>query len=70
MNGKVKMNILNRLYLLHDSDYSYKFVVSATSANEAKQKMENFIKETKQVGDFFPKIKWIADLCDEDRVIE
>lgn len=67
MNGKIKMN---RLYLLHDEDYSYKIVVSATSASEAKQKMEDFIKETKQVGDLFLKIKWIVDLCDNDRVIE
>ena len=66
-NRKIKMN---RLYLLHDEDYSYKIVVSATSANEAKQKMEDFVKETKQVGDLFPKIKWIADLCDNDNVIE
>lgn len=61
---------MDRLYLLHDEDYSYKVVVSATSANEAKRKIEDFVKETKQVGDFFPKIKWIADLCDNDSVIE
>lgn len=58
------------LYLVHDEDYCYKVVVSATNANEAIAKLENFIRETKQTGEFWRESKWIADLCDNDKVLK
>lgn len=61
---------MNRLYLVHDEDYSYEVVVSANSATNAIEKLQNFIKETKQTGEFWIKTKWIADLCDNDKVLE
>ena len=39
---------MNRLYLVHDEDYNYQIVVSANSATSAIEKLQNFIKETKQ----------------------
>ena len=33
---------MNKLYLLHDEDYSYKVVVSAQNANEALEKLDAF----------------------------
>ena len=41
---------MNRLYLVHDEDYNYQIVVSANSATSAIEKLQNFIKETKQTG--------------------
>lgn len=61
---------MNRLYLVHDEDYSYEVVVSANSATNAIEKLQNFIKETKQTGEFWIKTKWISDLCDNDKVLE
>lgn len=61
---------MNRLYLVHDEDYSYEVVFSANSATNAIEKLQNFIKETKQTGEFWIKTKWIADLCDNDKVLE
>lgn len=61
---------MNKLYLLHDEDYSYKVVVSAQNANEALEKLDAFFKDTKQVGELWRDLIWIADLCDNDRVIE
>lgn len=62
--------IKNSLYLVHDEDYCYKVVVSATNANEAIEKVNRFIKKTKQTGEFWIESKWIADLCDNDKVLE
>lgn len=61
---------MNRLYLLHDEDYSYKIVVSAQNANEALEKLDVFFKDTRQVGELWRDLTWIVDLCDNDRVIE
>ena len=61
---------MNRLYLVHDEDYNYQIVVSANSAISAIEKLQNFIKETKQTGEFWIKTKWIASLCDNDKVLE
>lgn len=61
---------MNRLYLLHDEDYSYKIVVSAQNANEALEKLDVFLKDTRQVGELWHDLTWIVDLCDNDRVIE
>lgn len=61
---------MNKLYLLHDEDYSYKIVVSAPNANEALEKLDVFLKDTKQVGKLWRDLTWIVDLCDNDRVIE
>lgn len=61
---------MNRLYLLHDEDYSYKIVVSAQNANEALEKLDVFLKDTRQVGELWRDLTWIVDLCDNDRVIE
>lgn len=47
---------MNRLYLVHDEDYNYQVVVSANSANSAIEKLQNFIKETKQTGEFWIKL--------------
>ena len=58
------------LYLVHDKDYNYKVVVSAISAISAIEKLQNFIKETKQTGEFWVQTQWIADLCDNDKVLE
>ena len=44
---------MNKLYLLHDEDYSYKVVVSAQNANEALEKLDAFFKDTKQVGELW-----------------
>ena len=61
---------MNRLYLVHDEDYNYQVVVSANSATDAIKKLKNFIKETKQTGEFWIETKWIANLCDNDMVLE
>ena len=61
---------MNVLYLVHDKDYNYKVVVSANSATNAIEKLQKFIKETKQTGELWIKIEWIADLCDNDKVLE
>ena len=61
---------MNRLYLVHDEDYNYEVVVSAYGAVNAIEKLQNFLKETKQTGEFFTETKWIADLCDNDKVLE
>ena len=61
---------MNRLYLVHDEDYNYQIVVSANSATSAIEKLQNFIKETKQTDEFWIKTKWIASLCDNDKVLE
>jgi len=61
---------MNKLYLLHDEDYSYKVVVSAQNANEALEKLNTFLQETKQTGELCRAVKWIVDLCDNDKVIE
>lgn len=60
----------NKLYLLHDEDYGYKVVVSAQNANEALEKLNTFLQETKQTGELWRDVKWIVDLCDNDKVIE
>lgn len=62
--------MINRLYLVHDEDYSYKIVVSAQNAKDALKKLNTFLKETKQVGDLWRDLKWVADLCDNDKVLE
>ena len=61
---------MNKLYLLHDEGYSYKVVVSAQNANKALEKLDVFFKDTKQVGELWRDLTWIADLCDNDRVIK
>lgn len=61
---------MNKLYLLHDEDYSYKVVVSAQNANEALEKLNTFLQETKQTCELWRDVKWIVDLCDNDKVIE
>ena len=62
--------MINRLYLVHDEDYSYKIVVSAQNVNEALEKVDTFLQETKQSGELWRNVKWIVDLCDNDTVIE
>lgn len=62
--------MINRLYLVHDEDYSYKIVVSAQNVNEALEKVDAFLQETKQAGELWRNVKWIVDLCDNDTVIE
>ena len=62
--------MINRLYLVHDEDYSYKIVVSAQNAKDALKKLNTFLKETKQAGDLWRDLKWVADLCDNDKVLE
>ena len=32
--------------------------------------VDNFLKETKQAGDLWRDLKWVADLCDNDKVLE
>ena len=64
------MNMINRLYLVHDEDYSYKIVVSAQNAKDALKKLNTFLKETKQAGDLWRDLKWVVDLCDNDKVLE
>ena len=59
-----------RLYLVHDKDYCYMIVVSANNAEEAITKLQNYLKETKQTGEFWNNTEWIADLCDNDKVLE
>lgn len=60
------------LYLVHDKDFNYKIVVYAFNAGQAVEKVLNWLKETKQTGEFWisDHIKWIADLCDNDKVLE
>ena len=58
------------LYLVHDKDYNYEVVVSAISAISAIEKLQDFIKETKQTGEFWVQTQWLADLCDNDKVLE
>lgn len=62
--------MINRLYLVHDEDYSYKIVVSVQNVNEALEKVDAFLQETKQAGELWRNVKWIVDLCDNDTVIE
>ena len=61
-----------RLYLVHDEDYNYRVVISALSADESIEKLHNWLKETKQNGELWKStgVKWYADLCDNDKVIE
>lgn len=61
-----------RLYLVHDEDYSYRVIISASNADEAIEKLHKWIEETKQNGELWKSIgvKWYADLCDNDKVIE
>ena len=62
--------MINRLYLVHDEDYSYKIVVSAQNVNEALEKVDTFLQETKQAGELWRNVRWIVDLCDNDTFIE
>ena len=60
------------LYVVHDEDYNYRIVISASDSDEAITKLHNWIAETKQNGDFWrsTNVKWYADLCDNDKVIQ
>lgn len=61
-----------KLYLVYDADYSYKIIVRAMDCDEAIIKVYKWLEETKQNGDLWnnKNIKWIAELCDNDVVIE
>ena len=61
-----------RLYLVHDKDYCYRVVIKANNSEEAIEKLHKWFEETKQNGEFFSSnnVKWIADLCDNDKVLE
>lgn len=61
-----------RLYVVHDEDYSYKIVVSAMDYKEAIEKTHKWLEETKQNSNLWnsKNIKWIAELCDNDIVVE
>ena len=61
-----------RLYLVHDENYCYRVVVQANDEKEAIKKLHKWFEETKQNGEFFisNKVKWIADLCDNDKILE
>lgn len=60
-----------KLYLVHDEDYNYKIVVSATNYDEAIKKTHKWLEETKQNGDLWnsKNVRWIAELCDNNTVI-
>lgn len=61
-----------RLYLVHDEDYCYRVVIQANQNEDAIEKLHKWFKDTKQDSEFFTSknVKWIADLCDNDVVIE
>ena len=61
-----------KLYLVHDEEYCYRVVINANNRNEAIEKTYKWFEDTKQNGEFFNSnnVKWIADLCDNDVVIE
>ena len=40
------------------------------SFEEALEKLDVFLKDTRQVGELWRDLTWIVDLCDNDRVIE
>lgn len=50
------------LYIVHDDDESYKYVVKASSHSEAIELVKQSTGHTKW--------GWIADLCDNDELIE
>lgn len=64
--------IILGLYLVHDKDYSYRIVVCAENAEQAIEKVLKWLKETKQCEEFWisNRINWIADLCDNDKILE
>ena len=61
-----------RLYLVHDKEYAYMVVIKASRSNDAIEKLHKWFEKAKQHGEFFNSnnVKWIADLCDNDVVIE
>lgn len=61
-----------RLYLVHDEEYCYRVVIKASSNNDAIEKLHKWFKESKKNGEFFnsKNVKWIAELCDNDVVVE
>lgn len=61
-----------KLYLVHDEYDNYKVIVYATNGEDAIEKMHKWMVETKQNGEFFnsKNVKWIADLCDNNKVLE
>ena len=58
------------LYIVHDEEYNHKIVVKAPNAEEAIKKLRNYLKETKQIGILWSECVWMADLCDNDKVLE
>lgn len=60
------------LYLVHDEDYSYRVVISASSADEAIAKLHKWLERTNQNSELWSShgVKWYVDLCDNDKVIE
>lgn len=60
------------LYLVHDEDYNYRVVIRATNSEEAVAKLHRWLAETNQNGELWSSknVKWYADLCDNDKVIE
>lgn len=54
-----------RLYLVHDEEYCYRIVIKANSSNEAIEKFHKWFENFNS-----NNVKWIADLCDNDVVIE
>lgn len=69
---KEKEKIMVNLYLVHDNNYNYRIVIRAKDADEAINKLHNYMKETKQNGEFWSSnnIIWYADLCDNEKVID
>lgn len=61
-----------KLYLVHDDNYCYKVVVKAETSDEAISKVKVFLQRTNQASEFFKSnhVKWIADLCDNDTILE
>ena len=61
-----------RLYLVHDEEYCYRVIIKASNNNDAIEKLHKWFEETKRNGEFFNSnnVTWIADLCDNDVVIE
>lgn len=61
-----------RLYIVHDSDYCYRVVIKASNSGEAIYKLRKWLEETEQTGEFFNSdhVKWFADICDNDTIIE
>lgn len=61
-----------KLYLVHDDEFYYKIVINAENQEDAINKLHNWMDVTNQNGEFWnsKNVKWIVDICDNNKVIE